>query len=190
MSLFDFMAREHQRIELELSRCIEAAQSARLTGADRATARRLRAYLVAQERTLFPALIALAPDDAEEPALRSQRVKALALVALAQPGSGGEGPSAAMRLLHRAWQAHGTYQQGRLRSELEEIFTGEELRQLAGAMQVELAASAGERRRIGVRQVAQAAWRGLRARLPGGRSRAVPTLQKTVFVYRAVQDRM
>jgi hypothetical protein len=184
MNLFDLMSREHQRVDRELAACIDSPQSSHLTGADLRALRGLQDYLDAQQNAVYPALIALVPERADDPVLRHQRIAIHAMSATLMCRRAHPDATGALRVLHRAWAAHGEYEQTRLRETFEQVFTDDELRQLAGAMRLELAAPMDEDRGGGL-PAAINAWRWLLHRLPVGRSRTLPALDDAVFVYRA-----
>jgi hypothetical protein len=184
MKLFEMMAGEHQRVAAGLMQCIEAPQSSSLTGADTKAVRTLGQYLDAQQRSFYPALIALQPDDADEPVLRHQRMTVHVLATLTHCRRGGRDGQAAVRMLHRAWSAHAEYEQGQLRCLFEAIFTADELRQLAGALRLEMSAPDDSDSSGGLRHAVMA-WRWLLQRMPTVRRRCLPALREAVFVYRA-----
>ena len=188
MDLFELLVREHERIAQSLARCIETAQSSRLTGADTAAVRLLGEYLDAQARALYPALIVVSPDEAEEPVMRHHRMSVHALSALSHCRREQCDASAAMRMLKRAWDGHGQYEQSTLRPLLQSTLTDVELGRLCGAMQLELmarqfAAGHGDGGGDG-RSRPRRIWTWLVQRVTRTKPRAVPTLEEAVFVYR------
>lgn len=183
MSLFNMMAREQKRIDAELAACVATPQSSRLKGADLRAALDVANYLRAQRRTMYPALIAVDVDGAEEPVLRHHRLKVCTRLAVAACRSGdARAVEQTLGVLLRQWRAQGEYEQGRLRALFEQRFSVEELRQLAGEMLLELRGPDSPSSDGRLRMAIRGWWWRLRQRATG--SRVVPTLREAVFAYR------
>lgn len=177
MDLFDWMAREHERLAHDLARCIDTPHSARLTAADCKALRQLGRYLAAREQVLFPALLALSPDDAARLAGRHEALRACSTIAWRRCLLNEPRATAALRAVRLALAELGALEPPLLRA----IFSDNELREMAGEMRLAMTALDRQQR---LRHAV--AMLGLRLRrLLGLRPRrSLPTLRSAVFAYR------
>jgi len=176
MDLSDWMTRAHVRLDRDLARCIDAPESARLTGADSKALRQLARYLAARERVLFPALLAISPDDAARLAGHHECLRRCVVNGLrrmrAEPGA-----AATLRPLRAALAELAVLERAPLRA----IFSRSERSEIAGHMRLVMMERKGGQR---LRQTAEwlrgrlHRWLGLRPR------RMLPTLRSAVFAYR------
>lgn len=180
MELFDLIAREHARFDRDLARCIDAPDSARLTGTDRKAVVRVAAWTTAVERGMFPALLAVAPEDAAVLAALHDALKAQAALALTQCRAGV--PDSVLALQSLRQQLSRYVSAPALQRQLSALFTAAELRDIAGNMRLQLIARRSESRPpSGALQLLKRCI----SRWPSRRRRTVCTLKAAVFVYRA-----
>ena len=85
MNVVDLMAREHVRLGRELQRCIGEEDPLDALGLARSALGRTSAYLMALQRCVFPALVAIGEASAV-PSLHYERVKSSAAEALLRSG--------------------------------------------------------------------------------------------------------
>lgn len=166
MDLYELMMREHKRLDLDLGRCIEASETARESRLDVRTTRRVLHYLGAQERALWPALVAICSTAAREPMLDHFKLRVRAEDALARCRRRDELADLALRRLRQELVRHSVREQTTLRACLGSAFTGSEILELSGAMRAELAL----------------ARRGAVAAAKPPRQRSLPVLQDATLV--------
>ncbi len=183
MNLFDLMAAERAEVLQALERCIQKPESARLTGMDAASARKLMAHVSRQQRVLMPAL--RASSHAEAHALFAIHRHAASLAAAcAESRASAADVASRLRRAVDALRALDAHEHERLRPREAELFGAIELRRMAGAWRLDAMSpkAIGLRERLGA-TARQWLRRALR------RQRSLPVLRDAVFVYRGCGSR-
>jgi len=140
MDLLDLLKREHRRIDRELSRCIDGWQTFRPERREHAALESLRSYLVALERSLWPALIAADVDRANELACTHDLMHGFAARALRLCRVSDNAALVTLRETQQHWAEFARFQGG-LHANLARHLTPDELREIAGTLCLELGAS-------------------------------------------------
>jgi hypothetical protein len=179
MDLFSLMNTEACALQSQLSRCLTAWESSRMTHQDRQAVAAVCRYLRAQERAVFVALIAVSPDDAQAPVDRHHRMKHQARQALALCRRHDPAAPGAVRALATALDDYAGWQRGALRQGLQVVFTPDECAQIAGTLKLELLDDMPDADAAPTPQV----WRAWCAHWIR-RRRTLPRLTQAQFVYR------
>ncbi|HEX6703320.1 MAG TPA: hypothetical protein VF169_01065 [Albitalea sp.] len=140
MNVIDLMAREHVRLSRELHQCTCAEDPWQALCLARGALGRTCAYLMAMQRCVFPALVAIGEVSAV-PSVHYERVKSSAAEALLRSGRHDTSLVSALQALQRELDAY-LRSEGRLmRTTLRRTLGERELRLLGGELLMELAAN-------------------------------------------------
>jgi len=187
MNVVDLMAREHVRLGRELQRCIGEEDPLDALGLARSALGRTSAYLMALQRCVFPALVAIGEASAV-PSLHYERVKSSAAAALLRSGRHDASLVKALCALQRELHAYLRGEGRHVRATLCRALGERELSLLGGEMLMELAANRRPQPRdaagpAGSFDVLKLLWACARA-WPARRKRAhpfvLPTLRQAV----------
>ncbi len=181
MNIVHLIAKENAEITAGLQVCLDAADPAWAREVGRQVAARMRIWLSAEARVLFPAMVAVSADPASLPLASHRQLKRCVAALLDHKPVHDRAFMRSVLQLQQLAARYARHETTELSACLTRLFSEAELRQLRGAMVLELSGGGSPRPASGQLDAMLSRWlgRGTQRRPPAG-ARTMPTLYVSV----------